>query len=205
MWMTLLMACSTDAPVPEERRQPPAPVVVARTAPLVGVASKPVVVSRDPVLEATVVTGWGTDPEPCAGVCTPLQPRLQASSEAESDTEIAAASLAADEDLSTAWCAKGGAGQKLSLGMGTPRTVRRIRVAGWDGKGASLHEVRIVTDAGDRIPVTFEPPNGEWPALGDQAPAIDALLADVQFVQIEVVSLHGEGPVCIAEVLLLGE
>lgn len=205
MWMMLLLACSPVASTRPAEPEPAPKVVIAKSVPLAGVASKPVVLARDPVLEATAVTGWGATPQPCGGVCTPLQPRLQASSEASTETSISAASLAADEDLSTAWCAEGGVGQKLSLGMGAAHTVRRILIAGWDGKGAALHEIRIVTDLGDAIPVSFEAPNAEWPGLGNQAPAIDVLLSGVQFVQVEVVSLHGEGPVCIAEVLLLGE
>lgn len=203
MWLMLTMACTPD---PEPVPTPPptvAPRVVATSAARPVVPARP---ARDPVATAETVRPWGTEPPPCGGPCVPLEARLQASSEAKTDATVAAASLAGDGDPDTAWCGEGGVGQKLSLAFrGGPRTVRRVLLAGGAGEGAVITGLDLVTDRGDRVPVALEPPSSSWADAIQRPPSVDVVLPDVQFVQLEVTAMEGDGPACIAEVLVLGE
>lgn len=197
MLVALLWGCGGSSQPVEDPAVTPKTVVVAPAEP----EEAP---RRPAVVEAERVTGWGTDVPACSG-CVPLKPRVQASSERVGPERSDVAELAMDGDLHTAWCAGAGGPQKLAFAWGTPRTVRQIVVAGWDGQGGAVHEVVVVTDGGDRIPLAIDAPNGEWPGLGDQPPAIDVVLQDIQILQLEIRSVHGAAPVCVAEVQVLGE
>ncbi|MCB9690668.1 MAG: hypothetical protein H6736_02530 [Alphaproteobacteria bacterium] len=197
--MLLLLACSPPPPEPPAPEPPRVEVV----RPVVSPRAE---VGRDPVTAPSAVTPWGSTPPECTGRCVPLQTRVQASSVRNASEKGGVGEhWAADGDLTTAWCASGGAGQKLALSSGRPMTVRRILLAPWDGEGPAITALDVVTDRGDRVPVELDPPEGTLEALGGRPPAIDVLLEGVQFVQIEVRELQGPGDACIAEVALLGE
>lgn len=164
---------------------------------------EPAGIVPSPRTEATAVYGWGSEPPPCSGPCTPLVQRVQTSTVQADNRGLEM--LAVDGDLATAWCAKGRVGEKLVLSSGRERVVRRLRMAGWDGENAAVTGFDLVTDRGDRVPIELEAPSGDWGTLREHPPVVDVLLEGVRFVQVEVTSVQGEGPVCIAEIVLLGE
>ncbi len=202
-----LLGC--DGPVPPRPKDDPVendPVVPADPEP-----------ERAPVVESLTTTGWGAMVEDCGGPCSPAKLRAQSSSEATVAGEtkdgepgpqrILLADFAVDGDAATAWCATAGVGQRLSLALPEPWDVRRLHLGlanvdptSAEGPFESWTEAKLTTDRKDHLTIAL-------PALdapGATPPVLDVELAEVQFLQLEVLELSGAHAACVREVIVEG-